>query len=111
MKKKILVVIITFVLLYTTYTSCYASSVHSPSDYIKPGVSSNSTTDSYLTVNDVNSYNNGTVSYGDTNAQISGETPLNWVAEVLAYILSLIPSSINALLCIAIMPDTPRFRI
>lgn len=107
MKKKILVAMITTVLLFTTYISCEASSLSSPSNYIQPTISNDSTVDPYLTQNELNSYNNGTVSYGNNDKQISGQTSENLVAAILAFVIVPIPDSINALLSIAVMPDVP----
>lgn len=104
--KKILVAIITTVLLFTTYASCSASSLPSPSPNIKDQVSNDSTQDPNLTLETLNNYNNGTVYYGNQNAEISNTTSLEWIAEIMAFAIAIIPCSINALLCIAIMPDT-----
>lgn len=112
MKKKILVAIITTVLLFTNYISCNASSLPSPSNYIQPSVSSDSTEDPNMGQEQFNKINEGTTTYiEDSPKDISGKTSENLIATILAGIFIPIPSCINALLSIAVQPDVPMQKL
>lgn len=109
MKKKIFVTMLTIILLFTTYTSCNASSLSSPSNAIQPAVSHDSTADPYFTQNMLNDYNNGTVNYhAEGDKPISGKTSENLIASILAFVIMPLPASINAFLSIAAQPDGPN---